>query len=505
MAAPVKESAEKGLPSSASISRQSCDRCYAIKERCVWSSDSGKCMRCLRLQHTCQINRKPGRPGRRPRKSPLQVSQRAIQPANDQLRRLSDGNGTSSTMDSPSPSELPTPVSSLSDSLSGVIPFSDNLDALEQRLVDVIFGSNVLLEHYLLGPSFTDAQKQALVSRFTFSTPLLKDCMFACAGFFSRDHHDRLKLGDIPEEYWIKKAAKAISSLRSIKVSDWQEFSALLMLGSTVVTFAPYLAGSNNLTICRYILNLIKPVYFSPSVSRLDPVETSFLVCLVYTETVCCLFAGETPTFRYEGVPCDAGVDRYLGLSVSLIPIFYDICEINQEIRTLSDKPNLPNLLKDLDRIEDRLNQWQPTSPAGFLTRFTQTEVLHIVQQTQFLRMTALMICHRLRFAYDDTSDGSKGLTLARTILSQLEIVTRITNRSIICSELAFITACFELQDEDEQESTLSKLVHIIGDQIDDQPGVLEIIRSFWLSKRRHKGITWSSLPDMIPGAHRRP
>lgn len=428
--------------------------------------------------------------------------------ANSQ-RSLDGSHASPSTEETSSPSDSQLSIGSFCPAtLLGGVLSAGAFDTAEQRLINVIFRDKAFLEHYLLVPSLHSEHRQAIVSRLDHSTSMLKDCLIAGAGLFSRDHQELTELAKFSEDFWIKKAAKSVSSLRSIQISDRRDISTVLLLGATIVTFAPYLPGSNVLSICRYVLRLISPPSLPLSECRLDLVDSSFLTCLVYTETVCCLFSGQVPTIHLTGVAHGSDVDRYLGLSAPLLPFFYDICQVNKEIKLACGDSGImcnTDLVRKLEAIESKVNCWQPICSAHFATRFNQIEVLHITQQVLILRLTALLILNRLRLAYGDPIGTARGMVMSKMILSQLETTNRITQRSIICCELAFVVACLELQDEDEQRSTLDNMSDIIGSQVDDQEALRDVIHSFWLIRKHHAGIFWSSLSDILPQTLRWP
>lgn len=103
----------------------------------------------------------------------------------------------------------------------------------------------------------------------------------------------------IPIEFWIKRAASAVLALRSIEISDRQDISILLLLGAAVLTFAPYLAGSNILSICRYALSLAKSML--PKLLG-DENDSSSLRCAIYAEYVCCIFQGNLAQYGMKSI-----------------------------------------------------------------------------------------------------------------------------------------------------------------------------------------------------------
>jgi len=475
--------------------RLSCDRCYLVKERCSWLQDCTQCARCLRLHHTCEIRRTVGKPGRRPRTAVQRASQRLILPGKDEAPSKFTVIPEKDCTIAPSESGSLGVLGANGGDPSWPPPLSKVFDATESVLIETIFRDDTFFQHYLLGPSFCDIQKTAVISRVAACTPLLQDGLFAGLGFFSRDHRRLMDLTWIPIEFWIKRAARAVSALRSIEVSDRKDVSVLLLLGATILTFAPYLAGSNILSICRYVLTLAKPTL--PSLLE-DADDSSFLRCAIYTECVCCLFQGKLPTIRYTINSRECCVDRYLGVSVPLLPIFYDICKVIMDIRSHPGKsPTLVDV-RELQLIEIELDRWRHSASLEALNHFTPTETLHIFQQAHVLRLAALLIIHRLLFAYGDPSNRN-GPVISRSILSQLATTTKITRRSIICCEFAFMIACFELQDEIEQQMTLSEMRNIIGYEVDDQQGIQSLISSVWKVKKNRARFFWSDFPDVIP------
>lgn len=369
-----------------------------------------------------------------------------------------------------------------------VVLFPD-LSRVELHLLDAAFQKQMKVDKYIIGPSFRDEHLQSFADHLYAGPVHLKDAFIACASVLvSNQELQQLARG---QQVGFRRAAAAVASLRSSTVTIHRDhdLSVILILGVAMVTFAFHNDSGTPEPLCSYILGLVKSCCRdSQSLKRrLGDNGIAFLVCLLGTETESCLIKCEVPTLQIRKYEIDQCVDRFIGVSLPMFAHFYDICELAQQIR--ATRPGSNEELEQangeaIKRLENSIGKWQPSVPTDFLTgRFAPGEVTLMLAQSKVLRLTGLLILHRLQHAYG-TQDG-KAFVISNTILNELETVLRLTGRSIPFAELPHLAACFEITCPDERMSQL----HNADSFVDFSPYVCVEhkgwLRAFWSARDR--------------------
>lgn len=86
--------------------------------------------------------------------------------------------------------------------------------------------------------------------------PLLKDVLLACAGI--RGDHPASGLPRLDEGDYYHKAASALNTVRSFRISSADDLSLFLVLALAVLTFNVQIIGARAFHICRYTLPELK-------------------------------------------------------------------------------------------------------------------------------------------------------------------------------------------------------------------------------------------------------
>jgi len=382
-----------------------------------------------------------------------------------------------------------------------VTPFPD-LNGLEMHLLGVMLHKQIQVDKYLIGPSFRDRHQQAFVDHLNTAMPLLKDAFVACATLLVGNQ----EVQQVAKNQHIghKRAASAVCSLRFLEIHHCHDLPMVLILGVAMVTFALHHSGGESL-LCRHILGLTKPIYEDNHslTHRLGSDGLSFLICLLGTQTVECLLRCQIPTIRIRASDVDQVVDRFIGVSAPLLAHFYDICELSRLIHHSSSRHG-NGLLEDtieqaLDNVEQAVERWQPTLPADFLAgHFTPAEVVWMLAQAKVLRLTALLVIHRLRWAFGTKDD--KALAMSNAILNELDLAARLAGWSIPFVDLAYLVAGFEITNCEERRAVLEKSDMIVT----FSPRVLDSVQiwlvSFWAVRDTdsHR-IYWNDLGSFLP------
>lgn len=426
---------------------RSCDRCYSIKERCQWKNNSPSCDRCTRLQHVCENRRATKQRGRKPR--------------------------------------WPGFIAASSTSiLSAQLP---GLSGTELRAIKDLITSDEFLLLFSTSQEFVDSQRQVVLSLLlSDSCPAVKDAIVAAAMAWV----PRLK--DDDQQDGFRRASYALGTLSALDVLDENDMLSCLVLGSFIHLFIFKARVDDVSIICRKVLNLIKPVYEKREL--VDPTNCFMLAAVLMADISECLLRGQAPIVRYR-LPADSSyIDGYCGLWSGLLPFFHDICQLNHALLQPTDAER-PDLLCTLDETERNINSWQPTVPSSFHTRFSSSEVAHMLCQAQVMRWAALLIIHRLRFPYGCANREARVLSAA--IISQLRITSRVTNEPTKAVNMAVIAAYLEMEGPEQMEA-LKELRALVKCTDKFQSRVENMIISLWKAKEQGLSLYWYNIGDVL-------
>lgn len=460
--------------------KRACDKCFSLKEKCRRQHQSEACERCARLGQVCQTIRSPAKAGRKPKlskKVPYTLPTSALL-----------------TVNQSSPEECALSAQSLSYNArlaSNTVLFSD-LDRWERHFLNLMKDIMVPspLDKYLVGPSFHEVHHISFVSRLVQPTPVLRDAAVACAAVLFGDQ--LAEYAKPSAEIGHKRAASVVSALRSLSISSEQDLVNALILGVSMVTFAMHVQRGNAYLISHYTLSLIKTQ--NADLSVLDPTTIDLLMCLISTETFECLLRSYKPTIRINLQGREDRVDRYVGLSTPMFAHFYDICEISSSIR--HSEATVPEMLRRLEMVHDRVYHWQPSTPVDFLERFTQAEVVSMLAQAQALRLAAMLIIHRIHHPYGQ--NDKEGLMLSKAIIGEFEMVLQLAHRSIPCTALAYLVACFEISGKEERSSAIERSEDIVTFSKQAQLNFKTKVKLVWNAKDHGCQFHWFQLDDYI-------
>ncbi|KEF58467.1 uncharacterized protein A1O9_06393 [Exophiala aquamarina CBS 119918] len=494
--------------------RRPCDRCHSIKERCRWQpGDASNCERCSRLNFSCRSDRRFAKKGRKARLATgnrLVLRRTEIDIPYETPQLSSPISSTESLVTSTSSSAAFSPGVDFETSDNeyaieidrGISIFPD-LTGFEFRLLDTMLHRQIDVDKYLIGPSFREQHCQTFIDHLRIGMPLVKDAFIACATLLVSKEDSQL----VPYRgIGYRRAAAAVASLRELQIYDSRDVSIVLIFGMAMVTFALHHLGGEA-SVCRHVLGLVKPLYESDFslMKRLGSDGTSFLICLLGTETTICLLQCQVPSIRLREDDFEQLVDRFIGVSVSMLTYMYDICQLAHLIR--QSQCRLGNLLMDegihraLAKTEIAVEEWQPSVPKDFLDgRFTPAEVVLMLTQAKVLRLTTSLIIHRLRYAFG--TYGGKAKAISRAILDELTLVLRLTGRSMPFADITFFVACLEITNSEERAAALMRSRRIVdfSDRTHDE--IESWLISFWniMDNENCPAIYWDGIGPIIFG-----
>ncbi|KAF2106386.1 hypothetical protein BDV96DRAFT_334562 [Lophiotrema nucula] len=465
--------------------RRACDRCHAVKEKCRWSDDKTTCERCHRLRSTCQISRPIATAGRKSRyHHAIAGARRESRSSSSESSLTASPDGSSNTSNTIAET-TPPPLMHISTQPSIFTGLNDR----ELEFLQGIPQGRTRIDQFLVGPSFRACHQQTFLRQLCTATFIIQDAVIASSALIACE--DELHTNHQDRAIGHKRAASAISALRSLGSFSSGDLSAILMLSASAVTFALHISGSA-LAICRHSLHLIQPFY-SPTMD-LDTDSLAFLVCLVHSETAECLLRCEVPTLRFE-VPLRYTVDRFLGVAAPLLSHLHDICEISYNLSRATSVNNAETM-RSLDEIGLAVDHWQPSLPNDFMTRFEPAEVASMLAQANVHRWSILLIAHRLCYPYG--TETTKGTALSIAILTEVDSTVKLTTRSIPCIDIAYIVACFELTDTRERQLALTKTEVVVEFSRQLQSKIKLLLIDFWRIRDARKQLYWYSISSLL-------
>ncbi|KAJ5712986.1 uncharacterized protein N7483_010167 [Penicillium malachiteum] len=463
--------------------KRACDQCHAVKEKCRRETPTVPCERCARLGQSCRTIRSPGKAGRKPqgaRKLSYTLPSTPISAAGDMLN---ESPGYSS----------PTSTLLYNAGLSSNPAIFSDLDEWEQYFLD--FMRDIIapspLDKFLVGPSFHDSHHTSFVQNLIQPIPELKNASVACAAvlfgdLFTEHTNTTVDIGH-------KRAALAVSSLRSFRISDEKDLMTMLVLTVAMITFAMHVEDGQPYLIARYTLSLIEAQY--QHLIRFESPMMGLLMCLISTDTFECLLRSEVPAWRINTTERENVVDRYLGLSYPLFPLLYDICEVADQLQHCKNEERA-EIAGRLTAINTTVDNWHPSPPVDLVQCFTQAEVIIISAQAKILRLTGLLIIHRLKHPFGQHDD--EGQVLSRAIIFEFDTVLQLTNRSVPCTSLAYLTACFEISGEDGRETALIRSANVVTFSKQALVKLNASLVSIWRARDQGSQFYWTELAKYL-------
>jgi len=110
-------------------------------------------------------------------------------------------------------------------------------------------------------------------------------------------------------------------------VTNTEQVAIYLMLGTMITLFAMFERPHNVYTLCQQTLIRLRSVYENSP--NLGPNQSFFLTDTAMLEMIGSLIHGAVPSLKIRPPEDPYYVDRYLGLSTSLLPIPFQICGLN--------------------------------------------------------------------------------------------------------------------------------------------------------------------------------
>lgn len=235
-----------------------------------------------------------------------------------------------------------------------------------------------------------------------------------------------------------RHATSAIATSRSLSIAKSEDAELCLTLGFALALSVYGTIGVGVAKICYYCLSITIP--FIEAVTSGLEVEHRLSV-LVLLETMECIVYRRITTLRIQP-RAPTIVDRHLGLCLSLLPYYYDICSISHSLANRTSTTHVELLHEQLEAIQVQVERWQSSHPERFLREFSSSEVVQLLAQARVYRMAALLMIHCLQHPFG-REDGQADIWSCE-IMMELELARRISEHSVHFVALPFVSAAVE-------------------------------------------------------------
>jgi hypothetical protein len=350
--------------------------------------------------------------------------------------------------------------------------------------------SDGFLKAFML-PTFYNTLRENLVLLLFHSPTVVQDALVACAyavpSTAAAQDEEASPVDNCRLTCSYGRASLALAVLRNLKIENIGDLLSCVALGASLFTFAIHACMPDAFTMCRSVLTLVKGFY---KASVFDAsVDLSFMSCLMLHETSVCLIESKVPTLRQPPPSlASLGVDRYLGICQTLLPYFYDLCVLsNDMLYSGRDGVN-----ERLDALERDIRNWQPLLSEELMGVFTSPEILHINCQANAMQTAALLVVHRLRFPFG--SEQIAGLALASNIIRQLKLAIEVTRERVRDIELPLLVACLEVEEEEERSRLRRSLIPTGAVSTQSEELTKRWLTAVWETRRLRSGIFWYHL-----------
>lgn len=424
---------------------KACDRCYELKERCERLLDVDACKRCARLQERCSTTR-PTRPAGRRRRS---QAHRAI--------------------------TLPQ------DGASSWLTQTLDLSVDERDQLALLLSKPEALNTFVIAPKFQELERHSLGRLLPAAFPVLKDAYLALASLLHPMHST-----SSDASVGLRWASSALATLRNLHVSTPEEADVCLTLATVLALFVYGAVGQGVSDICDSCLINCR-LFIGKEALNLN--TGNHLALLVLLDTMESVVHRRRPTLRIM-VDDPRAIDRFLGLSLSLLPSYYDLCAISHSLAETDDEIIMRQMHWQLDGVLTTIKDWQPTPPACFLDDLSSSEAMSLLSQARVYRLGALLLAHRLRYPFGEKDCEAD--IWSREIMGDLALARQLTKTPTRLITLPFALAAVETRDPILRTKVLEDV-----DQYVDQfsPVVQNATKSFlirvWLERDSRKIGSW--------------
>lgn len=298
---------------------------------------------------------------------------------------------------------------------------------------------------FAMGRSFMPDFRMAVGSILKHSGPIFTDGYMAFLRLVSNCQASRLGW-TIPD---MCQGAKGLQCLRDVQILRPEEAVCILLLGQALYVFegltdtfripASTESGNKVMTSAHSIMRsaLISARPWYPMLVN-EPALDTVTICPLLLDIVSCLVHREIPIIE-PCIPNRVIVDRYVGISVTLLPLLHQICTRSHAAKlaaAAATSPTSPTSSSPggggggssnssdgvastawdhtyypprdcYSDLEESIKHWTPSIPPDFFSKYDKSEVQMMTTQARAYRLAALLVIHRLRYPLgvrDDTA-----------------------------------------------------------------------------------------------------
>ena len=373
------------------MQKKACDQCYSRKKRCLVRPASSICVRCEKSSLACTIARQQLRAGRPPKQGHPGVAKGSLSIWDYALPENSPGEEAREQPQTVNNSNAVKDAGERSPSDSTHSGSSMHLEVEDFYLLNDI---------YMFGFTFANDFQRALEYCYRHSPDLLDEIFAAISSCLSWARFGLLTADQVD----VRSGAASVEKLRNAVIKHTHDALAVLMLGQALAAFDSLVTSTGAITILRCSLSLVHPWYPDIAPNRfLEPIS----IAPIFWDTVWCLLHRKVPVIRplfsRPGV-----VDRVAGLCTTLLPIFYDLCVVSQQLADRSAQETT------LEEVEHQIRTWSPDESVCS-EAYSELEILSMRTQAMMYRTAGLLLIHRLRHPL--TLEGTTATALASDIL----------------------------------------------------------------------------------------
>lgn len=256
-----------------------------------------------------------------------------------------------------------------------------------------------LHRHWLIAKSLSSNYQHTVRRLFSHSPLILADGYQSVLELLSaRD----MEFKGLKTTFDFTRGAKCLGELvrSSTSLRSVEDAAIILMLGQILFVYNVLISWPCTHLIIRNTLLTTRNWY--PAMLKTPEWDAATLTP-IFVDTIQCLVRREVPVLRLS-IGDRVVVDRFLGVSSSLLPLLYDICVCSHRVKMYAPAPIKPLLPIDTreegdvySTVERQISSWEPVLPPDFFTKYTHVETSALLAQARMYKTAGLILIHRLR------------------------------------------------------------------------------------------------------------
>lgn len=373
--------------------------------------------------------------------------------------------------------------------MSPSLPGLANLNDSELRLVDFLLSRSGFIGSYVQGDYFQRQLQSVLGQTFLSAPRQHKDGFLAAAGALAGTKLPPLVSTNASTN--LQRGSRALAAFRQCRVTSISDLTIALGLALALLTFSHFVEGANAHPICRYALQLVQTFEngrFIKAIFESDP----NIICIMFSDYFHCLLHRQLPVLRY---PEDfvSGIDRYYGVSATILSIWYDLCEIGWRMK---ERLALHTETEaDLQRLMIAAQMWKPRFSLSTSDSSFDIPMQPLLCQARILQLTTILLAYKYHAA-PQTFDR-EAADLSSQIRVEIRRLHEITSRGPLYVDFPYTVAMFEVTNcEDQADSLLELNLYSNGVRPVACQNMFNFLNYFWAMRAIDTRASWLTLVD---------